>query len=82
MALAQVVLHVVHVLEGLPAVRTGHGAVRDHVTGTDVFGQIEPGDEGVTVGTGHSPACKRGNYKWDTGRILTTSAKKAGVLYI
>ena len=57
MAPPQVVLHVVRILEGLGALRTGHGLVVPGVAGANMLGEIEPGDEGVAVGTRHPSAC-------------------------
>jgi hypothetical protein len=63
MASSQVVLHVVGILEGLAALRTGHRGAGHSVTDSDVFGQIQPGDEGATVGTVHAAACNRTDTK-------------------
>jgi len=49
-----VVLHVVRILEGLGALRAGHRDVGHGVTDSDVLGQIQPGDERVTVRTGNT----------------------------
>ena len=64
MTSSQVVLHVVRILEGLAALRTGHRGAGHSVTDSDVFGQIQPGDEGATVGTVHAAAaCNRTDTK-------------------
>ena len=63
-ALTQVVLHVVGILEGLGALWAGHRVGRHRVPGANVFGQVEPGDESKAVGAGHAAACNRDRQHW------------------
>jgi hypothetical protein len=56
MTSSQVILHVVGILEGLAALGTGHRGAGHGVTDSNVFGQIQPRDEGATVGTVHAAA--------------------------